>query len=153
METKKKAKTIYLDVCVLSRPFDDQSFLRIRLETEAANLILSQVRNEKYRLVVSPTHWVEITAISDLFERTELQERLKIFGEYLNVDLAVTRKRAEELYDLNFGLADAAHVAFAEQCGVEFISCDDYLIKKCLIHNIKTWCGSPVAFCEKENLR
>ena len=153
METKKKAKIIYLDVCVLSRPFDDQSFLRIRLETEAANLILSQVRNEKYRLVVSPTHWVKITAISDLFERTELQERLKIFGEYLNVDLAVTRKRAEELYDLNFGVADAAHVAFAEQFGAEFISCDDYLIKKCLIHNIKTWCGNPVAFCKKENLR
>ena len=59
-------------------------------------------------------------------------------GKYVNVDLAVTRKRSEELYDLNFGVADAAHVAFAEQCGAEFISCDDYLIKKCLIHNIKT---------------
>ncbi|MEA3358600.1 MAG: hypothetical protein U9R17_04230 [Thermodesulfobacteriota bacterium] len=81
MDTKKKAKTIYLDVCVLSRPFDDQSFLRIRLETEATNLILSQVRNAKYRLVVSPIHWEEITAISDLFEKTELQEGLKTLGK------------------------------------------------------------------------
>ena len=37
---KKSKKPIYLDVCVLSRPFDDQSFLRIRLETEAVNLML-----------------------------------------------------------------------------------------------------------------
>ena len=35
-------KSIYIDVCALSRPFDDQSFLRIRLETEALNLILSK---------------------------------------------------------------------------------------------------------------
>ena len=153
MNTKKKAKTIYLDVCVLSRPFDDQSFLRIRLETEAVNLILSQVRKEKYRLVASPVHWEEIRAISDLFERTELQERLKTLGKSVNVDLAVTRKRAEELYDLNFGADDASHVAFAEQCGAEFISCDDSSMKKCGLHNIKIWCGNPFAFCEKENLR
>ena len=38
-----KGALVYLDVCALSRPFDDQSFLRIRLETEAVNLILSKV--------------------------------------------------------------------------------------------------------------
>jgi predicted nucleic acid-binding protein len=111
---KDKAKLIYCDVCVLSRPFDDQTFLRVRLETEAANLIVSKVRSEKYRLVASPIHWEEIKAISDIFERTELQERLKTLGKSINVDLAVTRKRAEELCDLNFGVADAAHIAFAE---------------------------------------
>ena len=88
--------------------------MRVRLETEAANLILSKVRSEKYRLVASPIHWEEIRAISDIFERTELQERLKTLGKSVNVDLAVTRKRAEELCDLNFGVADAAHIAFAE---------------------------------------
>jgi len=150
---KNKVKLIYFDVCVLSRPFDDQTFLRVRLETEAANLIVSKVRSEKYRLVASPIHWEEIRAISDIFERTELQERLKTLGKPVNVDLAVARKRAEELYDLNFGVADAAHIAFAEQCGAEFISCDDSLIKKCSRYNIKIWCGNPVAFCEKEDLR
>jgi len=150
---KNKAKLIYCDVCVLSRPFDDQSFLRVRLETEAANLIVSNVRSEKYRLVASPVHWEEIKAISDIFERTELQERLKTLGKSVNIDLAIARKRAEELYGLNFGVADAAHIAFAEQCGAEFISCDDSLIKKCSRHNIKIWCGNPVAFCEKEGLR
>jgi len=98
-------------------------------------------------------HWEEIRAISDIFERTELQERLKTLGKSVNVDLTFARKRAEELCDLNFGVADAAHIAFAEQCGAEFISCDDSLIKKCSRHNIKIWCGNPVAFCEKEGLK
>jgi hypothetical protein len=46
-----------------------------------------------------------------------------------------------------------AHVAFAEQAEVSFISCDDRLIRKCMNHKINVWCGNPVAFCEKENLR
>jgi len=150
---KKGEKHIYLDVCVLCRPFDDQTYLRIRLETEAVNLILSKVKNEDYRLIVSPIHWEEIKVISETFERIDLQERLKTLGKSIKVDLAGARKRAEELCDLNFGVADAAHIAFAEQCGAEFISCDDSLIKRCSRHNIKMWCGNPVAFCEKERLR
>jgi predicted nucleic acid-binding protein len=36
-----------------------------------------------------------------------------------------------------FGIADAAHVAFAEQEDALFISCDDRLIKKCLKKKLK----------------
>jgi len=149
----KTKKSIYLDVCVLSRPFDDQSYLRIRLETEAVNLILSKVKNAEYTLAVSQVHWKEIKAISEIFERIDLQERLRTMGKPIKTDLDITRKRADELCELNFGIADAAHVAFAEQGDAEFISCDDSLIKKCLRHNVKIWCGNPVAFCEKEGLR
>ena len=150
---KKSTKPIYLDVCVLSRPFDDQSYLRIRLETEATNLILSKLENKEYELVVSPVHWEEIRAIPDIFERIDIEERLRALGSAISVNMASTRERAEELYRLKFGVADAAHVAFAEQCGAEFISCDDVLIKKCLRHGVQVWCGNPVAFCEKERLR
>ena len=150
---KKRAKPIYLDVCALSRPFDDQAFLRIRLETEAVNLILSKIKGGEYRLVVSPVHREEIKAISDTFERIELQARLITLGQSVKADMVAIRRRAENLIDLNFGVADAAHVAFAEQCGAEFISCDDALVRKCSKHKIKTWSGNPVAFCEKEGLR
>lgn len=53
---KKRAKPIYLDVCALSRPFDDQTFLRIRLETEAVNLILSKIKGGEYRRVYGENH-------------------------------------------------------------------------------------------------
>lgn len=146
-------KPIYLDVCTLSRPFDDQIYLRIRLETEAVNLILSKIKQGKYRLLVSPVHIKEIGAIEDIFERVELQTILEKFGEPVMVNMAKSRARAEELASLGFGVADATHVTFAEQAGALFISCDDKLIKKCSNHKINVWCGNPVAFCEKEELR
>ena len=65
-------KPIYLDVCALSRPFDDQIYLRIRLETEAVNLILSKARQGRYRVLASPVHAKEIESISDPVERIEL---------------------------------------------------------------------------------
>lgn len=42
-------KLIYMDVCALSRPFDEQDYMRIRLETEAVNLILLKVREGDLR--------------------------------------------------------------------------------------------------------
>lgn len=144
---------IYLDVCTISRPFDEQHYLRIRLETEAFNLILSRAKGGDYKLLVSPVHIKEIEAIPDIFERIELQTVLEKLGEPIRVNISKTRKRAEGLVKLGFGVADAAHVAFAEEAKAQFISCDDSLIKKCLNHKINVWCGNPVAFCEKEGLR
>jgi hypothetical protein len=43
---------VYLDVCALSRPFDDQSQMRIRLETDAVQLILSHIRSGSLTLIV-----------------------------------------------------------------------------------------------------
>ncbi|PXF56037.1 MAG: hypothetical protein C4B57_00875 [Deltaproteobacteria bacterium] len=146
-------KPIYLDVCTLSRPFDDQDYMRIRLETEAVNLILSKAKKGRYRLLVSPVHIKEVGAIPDAIERIELQMVLNRLGEPIKVDMAKTRVRAEDLVNLGFGIADAAHVAFAEQAGASFISCDDRLIKKCMNHRINVWCGKPTVFCEKEGLR
>ncbi len=65
-------KSIYLDVCSLSRPFDDQNIMRIRLETEAVNLILLKVKEGRFKLLVSFAHFREIEAIPDPVERIEL---------------------------------------------------------------------------------
>jgi len=146
-------KLVYLDVCALSRPFDDQSYLRIKLETDAVNMILAKVKQGKYRLLFSSVHIKEIEAYDNIMERLELQTILEKLGEKMNVNLSETRARAEELVNLGLGVADAAHVAFAEGAGALFISCDNKLIKKCLKHKIKVWCGNPVAFCDKEDLR
>jgi len=148
-----QASAIYLDVCALCRPFDDQSFLRIRLETEAVNMILSKVKSGSYSLMVSPAHTREIAAIEDRLERTELEAILANWGQKVNVDNTETRIKAEKLAKLGFGVADAAHVAFAEQSGAPFISVDDRLIKKCEKAVTAIWCGNPVGFCEREELR
>lgn len=104
-------------------------------------------------MLVSPVHVKETEAIPDVLERIELQTILEKLGKPVKVDMVKTRARAEELVGLGFGVADAAHIGFVEKVGVSFISCDDKLVKKCLKHKIKVWCGNPVAFCEKEGLR
>lgn len=142
-----------MDVCALSRPFDDQDYIRIRLETEAVNLIILKIREGRLRLLISPVHLREIEAITDPIERIELQTILTELGEPIKGDMSRIRARAEELINLGFGVADAAHVAFAEHNGAQFISCDEKLLKKCLDRKIKVWCGNPVSFCEKEGLR
>lgn len=146
-------KLVYLDVCTLCRRFDNQSYLRIRLETAAVNLILSKVQSGQLGLIASPVHFQEIESISESQERAELETILTNIGHNIEVDLHKTRERAEKLIEYGLGVADAAHVAFAEQIGTPFISCDDRLIKKCLKNNIKVWVGTPIAFCEKENLK
>jgi hypothetical protein len=144
---------IYMDVCALSRPFDDQRFMRIRLETEAVNLILSKTKEGKFKLLVSPAHDAEIRAIDDAVESIKLQTILTEMGERAKGAPAKIRARAEELIQLGFGVADAAHVAFAEFHGADFITCDDRVIKKSFKYKIGVWCGSPLTFCEKEGLR
>ena len=37
---------LYLDACILSCPFDDQSVMRIRLGTNAYYLILEVIKNQ-----------------------------------------------------------------------------------------------------------
>ncbi len=146
-------KLIYMDVCALSRPFDEQDYMRIRLETEAVNLILSKVREGGLRLLISSAHWKEIEAIPDVIERIELEAILDQLGLPIKGDLSKIRARAEDLAKLGFGVADSVHVAFAESSGAQFITCDEKLLRKCSTHRIKVWCGNPVSFCEKEGLK
>ena len=50
-------KTVYLDVCALYRPYDDQAYARIHLETTAVRLILRAVEKDVYKMVYSPIHF------------------------------------------------------------------------------------------------
>ena len=146
-------KNIYLDVCALCRPYDDQSYTRIHLETTAVQLILRAIEAGDYELVYSPVHEKEISAISNDQERIDLLYLLKEIGVKISPSGLKGRQRAEHLVDAGFGLADAAHVAYAELAGAVFISCDDKLIKKCDNLKINLWATSPVMFCDKEGIQ
>lgn len=148
-------KKIYLDVCTLCRPYDDQTYSRIHLETTAVQLILSAVENNRYQLVWSPVHVNEIEATTDEIERVELLyliERTFNSTDVVNVDKITTRTRAEYLTTLGFGIADAAHFAYSEAYQAELITCDDKFAKKSKLIKPAIWVGNPVTFCEKEEL-
>lgn len=147
-------KTLYLDVCALCRPYDDQAYTRIHLETTAVKMILREVERNVYNLVYSPVHEVEISAISDDVEREDLLYLIGKIAVRMEEAGFYTKKRAEVLVDKGFGVADAAHLAYAEKADAYFISCDDRLIKRCFQSScLKIWAGSPMMFCEEEDIK
>lgn len=90
-------KRIYLDICTLCRPFDKQSMMRIRLETDAYYLIIKSVQEGTNEMIVSPVHFREIEGIEDLYERMELTILLNRYAKkplYRN-KLYKTKKRTE----------------------------------------------------------
>ena len=148
----EKPRLVYLDVCALNRPLDDQSQMRIRLEADAVSLILSHVRSQSHALAVSPVHHAEVAANPDPSRRSHVQLLLQELGSQIVFDRVASRRRAEELVNLGMGTGDAAHVALAEQAGCDFVTCDDRLLRQCRRIGIAVWFGSPVAFCDKEDL-
>ena len=143
-------KTLYLDVCALCRPFDDQNQLRIRLETDAVFLILRRIEIGLYRAVVSPVHHSEISAIRETRERHEIKSLLERLDNSCECNLIKARHRTEGLIDMGFGIADAAHVAFAEQLAEVFITCDDKLLKRCTQTSLRINAANPLEFIAKE---
>lgn len=150
---RQNVKTLYLDICTLCRPFDDQSLMRIQLETDAYYLIVQALQDKKYSMVVSPVHFEEANAIRDVEERREIVAVLETLGTVAECDMAATRARAEYLHSRKLGIADAAHVAFAEATAEVFITCDDRLAKKCRREKVGVATVNPVEFIIAEELR
>lgn len=144
---------IYLDVCTLCRPYDDQNLMRIRLETDAFYLILQHIQNGQYTMIVSPVHFREVAAIEETRERTEVTALLHRYVTTPSCDLSSVRKRAEALESRRFGVADAAHVAFAEATADVFITCDDRLLRQCRRASLRMRAMSPIDFCLAEDLQ
>lgn len=147
-------KILYLDVCTICRPFDDQHQLRIRLETDSVFLILRYIEKGLYRAAVSPVHLTEVADIKGTEERLEIEELLRRFDATSPAcDIGKARTRAEMLCVAGFGVADAAHVAFAEQTANFFITCDDKLLKRCKKSDLNIVACSPVEFVSQEVLK
>jgi len=120
---------IYLDNCVLNRPFDDQSQERVRLETEAIVLLLSRLERKEWMWLGSQALDIEIDKTPD----AEQQSRLRRIAEFINSSVEIGEKelgRANELQKLGFVGFDAVHLACAESGKVDvFLTTDDRLLK------------------------
>jgi predicted nucleic acid-binding protein len=145
-------KRLYLDVCTYCRPYDEQSLLPIRLETDAYYLIVNHVEQGRYTLVVSPVHFAEVADTEDVRQRVEVQQLLERFRSSLRYSVAEIRARAEELVRRKFGVADAAHVAFAEATADVFITCDRDLVKRCRAHTVRVEVLNPLEFVAREGI-
>jgi predicted nucleic acid-binding protein len=120
---------IYLDNCVINRPFDDQSQERIRLETEAIILILSRLERKEWTWLGSQAVEIEIDQTPD----TDQQSRLRHVIQFVSLTIEIGEKelrRANELQKLGFVGFDAVHLACAETGKADvFLTTDDRLLK------------------------
>ncbi len=118
---------VYLDVCCLNRPFDDQRQPRIRLESEAIALILEQFDAGKWRMVSSEMILLEVAAMPDRERRRRVRALLPGAGDTIRLTPGIFR-RAEVLVQRGLKTADAVHVAAAERQGADvLLTCDDRL--------------------------
>jgi predicted nucleic acid-binding protein len=126
----KKYK-IYLDVCCLNRPFDDQTQPRIRLETEAILEIVSRCRTGEWELLSSTALESEIARTPDLTRREQVQEALSIAQQKILVNSEIS-KRAIDLINFRIKNFDALHIACAEGNADVFLTTDNRLLSKAL---------------------
>jgi predicted nucleic acid-binding protein len=123
---------IYLDVCCLNRPFDDQKQDRIRLETEAIIIILDKCTTGNWQLVTSNAIETEIAKISNRENLKQIIEILSIATTRILVNETIVA-RTLQLNKLGFSAYDAAHIASAEEANADILlTTDDRLLKRSL---------------------
>lgn len=120
---------IYLDVCCLNRPFDDQSQERVRLEAEAVTLIFNGMKQRGWQWLGSPAVMVEIQKTPDMARRQAMLLLAKQIDEHISLSGDVA-ERTRFLQGIGMGAFDAAHVASAEAGNVDvFLTTDDRLLR------------------------
>jgi predicted nucleic acid-binding protein len=125
---------IYLDVCCLNRPFDDQTQVRIHLEAEAILSIIQSAEDNEWQWISSDAVAYEISKAPN----EERQERLWALElratKRLDLTDAILRQASHHL-QLGFKTYDALHLAFAESANVDvLLTTDDKLLKRAQMH-------------------
>jgi predicted nucleic acid-binding protein len=125
---------IYLDMCCLKRPFDEQRQDRVRREALAVMAIVQRAEQGRAELVRSAALRVE----NDLNPREDRRFAAALWLDGAAVDVPMSQQaeaRARALAALGFAPLDALHVALAELAGAKWLAtCDDRLIavaKRC----------------------
>ena len=124
---------IYMDVCCLNRPFDDQTQDKIRIESDAILAILSKCMSGEWQLLSSEVLDIEIENTPDKWKKSKVYELYKLAdGKIILNDTIV--KRASEIQISGIKSFDSLHLASAEYSKADvFLTTDKNLL------NIAKW--------------
>ena len=121
---------LYLDVCCLNRPFDDQLQNRVRLEAEAVLSILELAGSGALEIIGSDIIDDELSQMPDNERREKVGLLLTLASSHISLTSAIER-RAMELAEWNIAPLDALHLASAEGAQADyFLTTDDDLLRK-----------------------
>ena len=141
---------IYLDVCCLNRPFDDQTQARILLESEAILQIINYCQSGQWELVNSTVLESEIAQISNPLKKEQVEQFLLLAKHQMLVTPEIIKK-AKELITLGIKNFDALHLACAENNVDIFLTTDDRLLNKALSYQdkINVTVANPITWLMK----
>jgi hypothetical protein len=139
---------IYLDNCCLNRPFDDQSQLRIRLESEAKLKIQEDIRAGIYELVWS--YVLDYENSRNPFE--ERKKQISKWRHYAKDDIIECVKLIEianSILSTGAKKMDSLHIAAAIKAKSDyFLTTDDEIIKRAaLIQDVNI--TDPIGFIKE----
>jgi predicted nucleic acid-binding protein len=123
--------TFYLDMNIYNRPFDDQSQMRIRLETMAITMIFTLIERGSYSTKWSFVLDYENSRNPFSERRAFVRQLAQACDSSVQPDASI-RELARRLAE-NYGIRgrDALHLACAERSGCDYlVTCDDRLIQQ-----------------------
>ena len=120
---------IYLDCCCYSRPFDDLSNSRVRLEAEAVLAILSRVEANEVELITSDALELELSFTPDEQKRQGAASFLALSDEKVPLTEPLIAE-AESLEQQGFGAFDALHLASARTGRADFLLTVDERLRR-----------------------
>lgn len=123
---------VYLDNCSYNRPYDDQTQIRIHLETEAKLYIQDMIKDNKFELVTSYVLDYENSKNRFLHKKKAISEFISENESYYVSDdrSGEVAELAKKIRETGIKDMDALHVACAVLAGCDFfITTDDRLLK------------------------
>ena len=118
---------IYLDVCCLCRPFDDQMPERIQIEATAVQEIIRRCAAREFTLIASEAIREEIEKIPDRKKRLQVEKIASVAEEHVFIDEKMV-SRMYELIEAGGEPMDSLHIACAEKAGAVLLTTDDGLV-------------------------
>jgi hypothetical protein len=120
-------RTVYLDLCCLNRPFDDQHQARVRLEAEAVLGLIELARHGELNWVGSDILDLESSRNPDVDRRRRVETLLSCVTSRVAAGER-ERQRGRDLEAMGFAAFDALHLACAESAGASvLLTTDDRL--------------------------
>ncbi len=123
---------VYLDNCCYNRPYDDQSQVRISLETQAKLQIQRMIKNNDLELAASYVLMYENSKNPYIIRQGAIRKFVKEnVSKYIDSDRAEDAKKiADDIISTGVKTADAYHVACAilAECDY-FLTTDDRILK------------------------
>jgi predicted nucleic acid-binding protein len=137
---------VYLDNCSYNRPFDDQSQIRIYLDTQAKLYIQELIREGKLLLAFSYVSLYENGNSPYSRNKSVIEKYFENATDIVDIDRAdVVEIRANEIMKYGVKAKDALHIACAIEAQCDFfITTDNGILKKYKNGDIKIC--SPVEF-------